>query len=237
MNTRSCSPRVTHDDVASPMTETSSPLTNVMAPSALCSPVDSPVSQAETLACYQDLPSRISPTGPYDPLPIERKIDYDYYPEVVVPDDPEPAGIENPVTGYNLPEVVYSDAPEVVKHDVGICDGLEVVLHRKPSTRTVTPLHLLGDQPDWIDCPFCERRAMTTVKKKPSSVTHIQAAFLLVSTGPGVAAPYLAKWAFEIEQYCQNCENRVAYLSRGRKIHVCKAPLDSREPSRYAESN
>ncbi|KAF4991234.1 hypothetical protein FDECE_14106, partial [Fusarium decemcellulare] len=181
------------------MTETSSPLTNVTAPSALCSPVESPVSQAETLAYHQDLLPRTSPTDPYKPLPIERKIDYDCYPEVVVPDDPEPARIENAVTGYNLPEVTYSDAPEVLNQDVGICDGLEVVLHRKPSMRTVTPLHLLGDQPDWIDCPFCETRAMTTIKKKPSNVTHMQAAFLLVSTGPGAAAPYLAKWAYDIE--------------------------------------
>ncbi len=25
----------------------------------------------------------------------------------------------------------------------------------------VTPLHQLGDQPQWIDCPFCQHRAMT----------------------------------------------------------------------------
>lgn len=37
---------------------------------------------------------------------------------------------------------------------------------------TVTPLHLLGDQSDMIDCPFCRRRTETRVKKHPSVVTQ-----------------------------------------------------------------
>lgn len=110
--------------------------------------------------------------SPSDLTPSERKIDYDCYPEVVVSDDPEPAGLENQVTGYNLPEVDYSDAPELDKRDIEIYSGLEVVAAPELPTRTVTPLNLLGDQPDWIDCPFCERRTMTTTKKKPSNLTQ-----------------------------------------------------------------
>ena len=37
---------------------------------------------------------------------------------------------------------------------------------------TVTPLHLLGDQSDTIDCPFCEHRAETKVVKKSSPMTQ-----------------------------------------------------------------
>jgi hypothetical protein len=37
---------------------------------------------------------------------------------------------------------------------------------------TVTPLHLLGDQPDMIDCPFCLRRTETKVIKKSSQMTQ-----------------------------------------------------------------
>jgi len=29
----------------------------------------------------------------------------------------------------------------------------------------VTPLHLLGEESQWIDCPFCHRRARTRVSK------------------------------------------------------------------------
>ncbi|KAK3321833.1 hypothetical protein B0H66DRAFT_619059 [Apodospora peruviana] len=36
---------------------------------------------------------------------------------------------------------------------------------------TVTPLRLLADQSDTIDCPFCQRRSETKIKKSPSPVT------------------------------------------------------------------
>ncbi|KPM38571.1 hypothetical protein AK830_g7988 [Neonectria ditissima] len=152
----------------------------------------------------------------------EKTIDYDSFPEVVVSDDPESARSDNPVTGYNLPEVAYSDAPELEKQGIEIYDGLEVVALQEPSTRTVTPLHLLGHQPDWIDCPFCERRVRTITKKKPSNLTHMQAAFLLVATGPGAAIPYAAKWGFNTEHHCENCDNKVAQLSKGKYVFVCK---------------
>jgi hypothetical protein len=37
---------------------------------------------------------------------------------------------------------------------------------------TVTPLHLLGDQPDVVDCPFCLRRSETKVNREASSITQ-----------------------------------------------------------------
>lgn len=40
------------------------------------------------------------------------------------------------------------------------------------SSATVTPLGLLSDQPDMVDCPFCQRRSMTRVKKKASMTTQ-----------------------------------------------------------------
>ncbi|KFA72168.1 hypothetical protein S40288_07064, partial [Stachybotrys chartarum IBT 40288] len=36
---------------------------------------------------------------------------------------------------------------------------------------TVTPLHLLGDQSDIVDCPFCRRRTETRVKLTASTAT------------------------------------------------------------------
>jgi hypothetical protein len=37
---------------------------------------------------------------------------------------------------------------------------------------TVTPLHLLADQADSVDCPFCQRQTETNVKKSASSMTQ-----------------------------------------------------------------
>ncbi|KAH7146611.1 hypothetical protein B0J13DRAFT_664049, partial [Dactylonectria estremocensis] len=150
-------PRPAHDGAISPLTDSSGPTMSVSTSSAVSTPTESPWSRSETLRALR---------------PGERKIDYDCFPEVVASDDPEPAGLENPVTGYNLPEVAYTDAPELAKQDIEIYAGLEVVASLEPSIRTVTPLHLLGDQPDWIDCPFCERRARTIIKKKPSHLTQ-----------------------------------------------------------------
>ena len=35
----------------------------------------------------------------------------------------------------------------------------------QPPVLGVTPLDQLGQQPQWIDCPFCQRRTMTRVNK------------------------------------------------------------------------
>ncbi|RSL49831.1 hypothetical protein CEP54_012237 [Fusarium duplospermum] len=130
----------------------------------------------------------------------ERKIDYECFPEVVPANDPEPAVLENPVTGCDLPEVACTYTGDTSKQVIDTYTGLEVSTSPESSITAVTPLHLLGDQPDWIDCPFCETRARTTIKKKPSNLTHIQAAFLFAATGPGAAVPYAAKWCFNVEQ-------------------------------------
>lgn len=40
-----------------------------------------------------------------------------------------------------------------------------------PQVAKVTPLNLLREQPTWIDCPYCQRRAMTRVGHEDSSAT------------------------------------------------------------------
>ena len=50
--------------------------------------------------------------------------------------------------------------------------GYAGTLDMSTAVATVTPLHMLGDQPDTVDCPFCMRRVETRVKKKASSRTQ-----------------------------------------------------------------
>lgn len=40
-----------------------------------------------------------------------------------------------------------------------------------PQAHKVTPLERLGDAPDWIDCPFCQRMTKTRVTKQDSDTT------------------------------------------------------------------
>lgn len=50
--------------------------------------------------------------------------------------------------------------------------GYSGTLDMSTAVATVTPLHMLGDQADTVDCPFCMRRVETRVKKKASSKTQ-----------------------------------------------------------------
>jgi hypothetical protein len=75
-----------------------------------------------------------------------------------------------------LPEVVTQDH---IAKDTGYYDA-PIPVNPDPTpmtqlyetTATVTPLHLLGDQSDTVDCPFCRHRVETRVKKNPSMRTQ-----------------------------------------------------------------
>lgn len=159
-------PRSGHDDAISPLTG-SSGLSMSVSTTAVSTPTDTALSRPET-PIYR---------------PGERKIDYDCFPEVVPSNDPEPAVLENAGTRFNLPELACTYTHELSKQAIATYAGLEVSTSPEPSAGAVTPLHLLGDQPDWIDCPFCERRARTTIKKKPSNITQYVSSMGACSTG------------------------------------------------------
>lgn len=89
--------------------------------------------------------------------------------------------------------------------------GYAGTLDMSTAVATVTPLHMLGDQPDTVDCPFCMRRVETRVKKRASRMTHTLGAILLFSTLFGVVAPYCCNWYVNVEHYCKNCSRKVAH--------------------------
>jgi hypothetical protein len=108
--------------------------------------------------------------------PSSRSTIGDDLPEVVPGSFPEAVASSLPeVAPCSLPQVALSSAPE---------PGLEVVAIQANTSKmdvstvsgyplnAVTPLHLLGDQPDQIDCPFCLQQTTTKVKKKPSNATQ-----------------------------------------------------------------
>lgn len=109
-------------------------------------------------------------------------------PEVVYCELPEVVPSTFPeVVHSTLPQAAHSDLPQVVtsaesrvdhsslpEATTGLVLGCnmdqEMTISAPPPT--VSPLHLLGDQPDFIDCPFCQQQTKTTVKKKPSNATQ-----------------------------------------------------------------
>ncbi|KAH8734098.1 hypothetical protein BGZ61DRAFT_343873 [Ilyonectria robusta] len=159
----------------------------------------------------------------------------DTYPEVVHSTLPQAAHSDLPqVVPGTISPVEYSSLPEATTGQVNGCNMDQQMMTVSAPPPTVSPLHLLGDQPDLIDCPFCERQTKTTVKKKPSNATHIQAVLLLMTTVCGAVAPYVGSWSYDIEQFCGECRNRVTYRPQGKEIRVCKQPESVREVSKYA---
>ncbi|KAH6962764.1 hypothetical protein DER45DRAFT_624858 [Fusarium avenaceum] len=214
----------------SPMTTTSSPVVFNVSVSPMATPITSrsmeTLSQSH-LTDSETYPSHPSTTG----NDVVRRADSDCLPQAVIPD-----GLELDLVEYSNnrdnPPIVHTPQSDNTEY----FSGLEVVPVQR-SVNSVTPLHLLGDQPESIDCPFCLRRSETRVKKKPSSTTHLQAVALLMTTVCGAAAPYIAQWSFNIEQFCQNCDNRVMYRARGKDVTVCKAPPSWKEESRYPDAS
>lgn len=143
------------------------------------------------------------------------------------------------VVGSTLPEVVdvsqrRQTMASTIQSPQPYTPNVETMSMAPTQFLTVTPLHLLGDQPDMIDCPFCLRRTETKVIREASPVTHIIASLCCVTTGLGVFAPYMLDWAAHIEQHCTNCNRRVTRKPHGRKeVEIFGTPAEQRMPSRY----
>ncbi|KAG4277969.1 hypothetical protein FPRO04_14003 [Fusarium proliferatum] len=237
---------LTTDGFVSPMTTTSSPVAfNVSVSPMAMTPITSRSTESFTLppVTETDLDSRNHSTLEVAHPP---RADSDCLPQAVTHDAPELALVEYAHNRDNLPMSITSQT------NIEYASGLEVI-PAPPRSNTVTPLHLLGDQPEAIDCPFCLRRSETIVKKKPSSTTQyakdvtltgpgltnvsLQAVALLMTTVCGAVAPYMAKWSFDIEHICDNCKNRVMYKAKGKDIRICKAPEAWKEESKYPSVN
>lgn len=102
---------------------------------------------------------------------------------------------------------------------------------------TVTPLHLLDDQADWVDCPFCRQRVETRVKYEASRQTHYAATGLFLTTIGGVAVPYKKNWRCHVTHICTNCDKKVAHKKYGKEMVALGTPEHLRQVSRFASSS
>ncbi|KAH7152713.1 hypothetical protein EDB81DRAFT_789519 [Dactylonectria macrodidyma] len=104
-----------------------------------------------------------------------------------------------------------------------------------PPSGSVTPLHLLGNQGDTVDCPFCETRSMTRIEKSASWLTHLVAVCLFFVTFCGVLAPYLLHWSSHVTHVCENCGRKVASRKFGQKgMKALGTPEHLKQQSRFA---
>ncbi|KAI0163735.1 hypothetical protein BJ166DRAFT_299942 [Pestalotiopsis sp. NC0098] len=147
-------------------------------------------------------------------------------------ESPDSTVDHGPETVKSSPRIINDDSlPEVFtpeqKVAVVAVEGLQPVkvptaadhstLETLDNVVTVTPLHLLGDQSDLVDCPFCRRWAETRIEKKASAATHVTAAALFCTTLGGVVVPYKKHWKSHIHHHCGNCNRVVAFRRNGEK--------------------
>ncbi|KAF4467787.1 hypothetical protein FALBO_5322 [Fusarium albosuccineum] len=149
-------------------------------------------------------------TGNYDSLPevvttehLAKRSDYYDAPIPVEPDEPPPMPPRHYQQQQQQQQQHYQHQQHV--YDNGV---------------TVTPLHLLGEQSDVVDCPFCKYRVETKVKKSPSSRTHVAATVLGFATIGGAVAPYACGWGSHLSHYCTNCDRKVAHRRYGTQEMV-----------------
>ncbi|KAL2126519.1 hypothetical protein VTI74DRAFT_779 [Chaetomium olivicolor] len=96
----------------------------------------------------------------------------------------------------------------------------------------VTPLNILGDQPQWIDCPFCQRRTMTRIGKEGTPMQLIAGALCCLFCVCLACVPCIAGWFEETKYYCSQCHKKVAMRSDRGAITVYGPSMVV--PSKYA---
>ncbi|KAH8897517.1 hypothetical protein GQ53DRAFT_743183 [Thozetella sp. PMI_491] len=170
-------------------------------------------SEKETLAPGNAMPSPASTAAVPSPGMASQSTHTDQY----VADTKIAAETEEPAApGYSSTPAMTTEAPQ-------------------GGFRTVTPLHLLQDQPDRIDCSFCQRQAITEIKKVPSQCTHVWGGVcFFIGIFVGAAIPYLCGWSYDVEHYCTNCHRKVATRrTAAHETEVYGTPEHLREVSRF----
>lgn len=131
----------------------------------------------------------ISPPAGPTVSTLELAVDYNSYPEVYIPEQQQQEGEQrpNPPLRQTSPPIPRKSLPMDYTSSESSPPppapaystpadyqriGYTGTLDMSTAVATVTPLHMLGDQPDTVDCPFCMRRVETSVKKKASSRTQ-----------------------------------------------------------------
>ncbi|KAH6843481.1 hypothetical protein B0I37DRAFT_218520 [Chaetomium sp. MPI-CAGE-AT-0009] len=96
----------------------------------------------------------------------------------------------------------------------------------------VIPLNQLGEQPQWIDCPFCHRRTMTRLNKEGTSMQIVAGVLCCLLCVCLACVPCMAGWFEETYYFCSQCNNKVATRTDSGLL-VVHAPVAA-VPSKHA---
>ncbi|KAK2055861.1 hypothetical protein LY76DRAFT_519558 [Colletotrichum caudatum] len=96
----------------------------------------------------------------------------------------------------------------------------------------VVRLEALGDDPDFIDCPWCRSRQRTRVRAYASNTTRIASLFCCISVACiGAFVPFCFGWCSDVDHRCERCYHKVAYMPYGGITTAMYPPTSHAQPA------
>ncbi|KAF4827284.1 hypothetical protein CGCTS75_v008367 [Colletotrichum tropicale] len=115
----------------------------------------------------------------------------------------------SPTPATELPAEVHNIGPTTTTPPVEQGKGTDQK-PVPPMIQGVTPLHMLGDKPQPIDCPFCMRRTMTILDTEGTGMQMLAGALCCLLCVCLTCVPCIAGWCEDTHYSCGNCHKRVA---------------------------
>ncbi|KAL2193034.1 hypothetical protein P885DRAFT_81627 [Corynascus similis CBS 632.67] len=81
---------------------------------------------------------------------------------------------------------------------------------QQPAYGVVPIPQLSGEQPQWIDCPFCQQRTLTRVTKDGTPMQVVAGVLCCLLCVCLACLPCMAGWFEETTYFCSHCNNKVA---------------------------
>ncbi|KAI0890981.1 hypothetical protein F4806DRAFT_338909 [Annulohypoxylon nitens] len=91
----------------------------------------------------------------------------------------------------------------------------EPIIIREKDPPKVTPLKNLTETPAWIDCPFCNKRAMTRASKEGTTMQTVVGCLLCLCCVCLACLPCMCGWLQNTHIYCTSCSIRIATIPLG----------------------
>ncbi|KAI4863279.1 hypothetical protein F4820DRAFT_450142 [Hypoxylon rubiginosum] len=111
----------------------------------------------------------------------------------------------------NAPKDMPKDTPK---------DNKAPLVSVEPNARVVTPLHMLGENPAWINCPFCRHCTKTRVTREGTSTQTLAGAVLCLFCVCLACLPCVGGWCENTNIFCSSCNNRVATIPHDGPIQL-----------------
>ncbi|KAK3380784.1 hypothetical protein B0H63DRAFT_192961 [Podospora didyma] len=143
----------------------------------------------------------------------------DYTPQVPSKENPsvpakeQSAGANNqqPHTQQPYTQQPYTQQPQQVYNQQPQQTGPATA--QQGQVAAVTPMHLLSDHPQWIDCPFCHHRAQTRVEKVGTPMQAVAGVLCCLLCVCLACVPCMAGWFEETHYFCTACKQKIAVRS------------------------